>query len=546
MPDRPLTSSMFESAWPEEVKSLIRSAPPPPRPDPTLGIAIAPKPVLGRPANRFVTIGDSLTHGFKSGAIHDTHLAWPVTVAWEMGWDDEFRRPTYSGFGGLPMNIEWLLHELEGRYGDRLSWWEMARAAFTIRGLLDELEDWWERGKGSVVPRLGGIVHNLSVYGWDPRDAIAHTADFSRTILSRHAARDNLFKQIVENASEIAALRVLESAVDANGKALTPVEAAAELGRHGGTLPDGSTNPDVEGIEMLVVLLGANNVLGSVLRLGRPAWSGEHFRDLEKKSAYSVWLPSHFASEYDELVAGLSGVHARHVIVATVPHVTIPPITRGLGGKVEPGSRYFPYYSRPWVSEERFNPMDDPHLTAREARAIDSVIDAYNDKIESVVRAKRLAGQDWYLLDICGILDRLASRRYQLDPAARPDWWTPYELPPLLAALQPPFTSRFFRSGPEGRTEGGIFSLDGVHPTTVGYGIIAQEVIRIMERAGVTFYFGDGVTVRPTPINVDFERLLRLDTLMRSPPRCIDQTLGIIGWLDEAADVFRRMLPRSG
>src|SRR2546421_9595258 len=71
--------------------------------DPTLGVnpTLAQKFAgLGRPKNRLVTIGDSLTHGFQSGAIFNTRLSWPMIVAWEMAWDDHFRYPTYDGFGG--------------------------------------------------------------------------------------------------------------------------------------------------------------------------------------------------------------------------------------------------------------------------------------------------------------------------------------------------------------------------------------------------------------------------------------------------------------
>ncbi len=90
------------------------------------------------------------------------------------------------------------------------------------------------------------------------------------------------------------------------------------------------------------------------------------------------------------------------------------------------------------------------------------------------------------------LLDRLATRRYIESPWARPTWWTPYELPPALPRLDPVPSTRFFRSGPEGRTEGGLFSLDGVHPTTIAYGIVAQEVIKVMELAGVGFLTRDG------------------------------------------------------
>ncbi len=85
------------------------------------------------------------------------------------------------------------------------------------------------------------------------------------------------------------------------------------------------------------------------------------------------------------LRAEVERVAARHVIWATVPHVTVAPIARGVGGKVAPGSRYFPYYTRPWVADADFDPDEDPHITAAEARAVDYAIDLYNEAITDTV-----------------------------------------------------------------------------------------------------------------------------------------------------------------
>jgi hypothetical protein len=60
--------------------------------------------------------------------------------------------------------------------------------------------------------------------------------------------------------------------------------------------------------------------------------------------------------------------------------------------------------------------VQDPHITSQQARAIDSAIDQYNDAITDQVRAARQAGKDWYLLDVAGLLDRLAARRYIDEP----------------------------------------------------------------------------------------------------------------------------------
>jgi len=90
--------------------------------------------------------------------------------------------------------------------------------------------------------------------------------------------------------------------------------------------------------------------------------------------------------------------------------------------------------------------------------------------------------------------------------------------------------------------QGGLFSLDGVHPTTIAYGIMAQEVIDVMQRAGVPFYLGDGSTLRTGPVRVDFKRLIQRDTLIADPPRSISSDLQLIGWIDEKLDFFPRLL----
>ena len=101
------------------------------------------------------------------------------------------------------------------------------------------------------------------------------------------------------------------------------------------------------------------------------------------------------------------------MILATIPQVTIVPIARGGGGKTRLGSRYFNYYTRPWITDDDFDARRDPSLTADEARAIDSAIDAYNETIiESVREARSGATIDWYLFDLGAALDRLAARRY--------------------------------------------------------------------------------------------------------------------------------------
>jgi hypothetical protein len=515
-----------------------------PYPDPTMGVPLQRRGLAARAKNTVVTIGDSLTHGFQSGAIFNTSMSWPKIVAWELGCDSSFRFPSYDAFGGLPINLEYVLRDLEHHYGDSLGGIEYALAAFHVSHLLSQIEDYWERGPGSALPRRAEVMHNLAVYGWDLRDALAHNwSTLTAEVNAKKPKNDWLWKQIVEKANERAALRVYPQP-GPNEQPKTVFQAAAALGAEGGINPDGSADPTMDGIETLVVALGANNCLGSVVSLA-PVWSGPGFDDLNAKCRFNVWDPDHFKSEYRLVAKEIEGIRAQHVILANVPHVTIAPIARGVGAKIRPGSRYFPFYTRPWIRDEQFNEKDDPHITADMARALDSAVDQYNESIADSVRAARQQGLDWYLLDLCTLLDRLAARRYQDSPQARPPWWTPYELPPALNVLNPKPTSRFFASGPEGRTAGGLFSLDGIHPTTIAYGIFAQEVMNIMRLAGVPFYLSDGKTMRQGPVLVDFERLVRMDTLISSPPRSLTSDLRFIGWIDDKVDFFRGLFRSS-
>ena len=531
------------------VRPRVRSArvPRPPVEDATLGVRVEVDRV-GRPANRLVTIGDSITQGFMSAAIFRTDLSWPSIVAFELGLPlgVGFRYPVYeppTGPGGLPFDLERAIRGLEDVVADRLDWYEAIRALRWAQSYMDDIEDYWERGDGRNVPTTPAPYHNLAVYGADVLDVLLLDADRIAKRLERRP-RDDPFAQVVERNNDRAWRVVLESCRSADRKARTVIDAARAMGDEG--LDGGGAGP---GIETLVVMLGANHALGSVVHLDARWTPGDYLdqsprRRLDSKGAYNVWQPPHFADEWALLVKALKSINARHVIVATVPQVTIAPIARGWRGKVYRGSRFFPFYIRPWINDADFDVDRDQHLTESEARQIDSAIDTYNATIIGSVRAARREGRDWYLFDLGGLLDSLAFRRYVEDPAARPAWWKPYELPPELAALTPTPNTGFFRSGPDGRTDGGLFSLDGVHPTTIGYGVIAHELIRIMnEHAGVPFFTRDGAVRAPQSVGVDFGRVLASDSLISRPPRALSSTLDLIGWLDETVDWVRRALP---
>jgi hypothetical protein len=426
----------------------------------------------------------------SSGAVFHTDLSWPALVARALGIG--LVVPTYAGpLDGLPLNIEKLLRGLQDRFGTKLNLLEMAQLPFALHTLADANEDYWERGDGSRPPRPDLRYENVGIYGWDVRDCLSSTTGRALARIAGHPAHDDLLGAKPDNDNDIAAASVLAPF----GTAAAQIDAVASHGRDGG-------------IGTLVVALGANNALGSVVRKS-VVWSGPDYQDLDRKGRYTVWNPSHYQAEYAELVRRLLAIPARRVLLATVPHVTVAPIATGVnpanpGKKWRSGSRYFPYYTDPWIAETDFRPDKHRHLTHQQTRAIDSAIDQYNDTILDHVRRARADGRDWHVIDLCGILDGLAHRRYLADPATRtaqPDW-EPYPLPDPIAGLD----TRFYRSDETGRLQGGLFGLDAVHPTTSGYGIIAQAVLDVLHTAG-----------EPDQ-DIDFTQLLAKDTLNSHPP----------------------------
>jgi hypothetical protein len=508
---------MRDAATRDEV--LVSVAAPAPFDDPTLGIEVAPPPQDAPPRNRLVAIGDSLTMGFQNYAAFRTDMSYPAIIAHELGAGDAFRVPEYDGPGdGLPLNLEALVRDLEARFGARIDLWEAPGALLRIRQWLEAHEDYWERGPGARFTPPPEINHNLGVSGRSFYEAVRETArGLERQI---NPPRDSIIDPLLpEDADARMALRALASA---GGMGLTAFQAAEALGAQTGDGHDARF-----GIETLVVMLGSNSALGSVARL-RVDWQRT---TSPRRAAATVLAPSVFREDLMAAVRRVRRIRARLVVWATVPHVTIAPIARGVDEKVRDGSRYFEHYTYPWIAGARFNRAWDPHITHRQARAVDAAIDQYNDDIARAVAAARRAGRDWRILDIAGLLDRLAHRRYLQDRSAQPPWWTPYPLPPELAALRPVPDSQFLSTDDAGRRDaGGLISLDGVHPTTIGYGILAQEVIDVMGGAGVRFQRPDG-TPRPWPVRVDMGRVLAEDTLMQHPPRSADSSLRTIGWV---------------
>lgn len=438
---------------------------------------------------KLVAIGDSLTQGFQHGSIRRPMDSYPAMVAGVLG-APAFRQGDFfaNGNGGPVLDIERLCHTLSDHYGSRVPWYRVLGALIRTRSFMGKVEDYWERGQGTKASPTGPLHHNLAVWGFEVLDALtltdalcaAHTPD----------ATNDFIAQIVEFGMYRTARRVLNPSTSASYEGLSQLGCASEIARREG------------GIENLLVALGANNALPTCVHLKVHPSDPADLSRLPHERKCTVWRPADFRPVYDRIEALVQAVRPERVFLATVPHVTIAPVTRGVSPS-SPGSplvgKYYEYYTRFWIWDRDFRPGEDPALTRGEARHVDGIVDEYNHHIRTV------AGRNgWVVIDFAKMLDELAFRRHGGMPS--------YAFPVgLVAALREnPLTS--FRVRPDGTVlldtrffrvplappldendtgkwqtayKGGLFGLDGVHPTTIGYGLMAEFVLRTMQCAGV-------------------------------------------------------------
>lgn len=452
----------------------------------------------------------------------------------------ELRQGDFAGAGdGGPLaDLELIARAFTGvgTSIDLLDLPAIAKALFDVRGRMARIEDYWERGPGRGASDTGPIHHNLAVWGFEVLDALT----LSDGVCARNTKRpkNNLLSQIPEMGMYRTAQRVLNPSQTFSLTELTQLDLARQLAKEAKN----------EKIEDLMIALGANNALATCLFL-KLRWSqSADFRKLPHQRAVTIWEPEHFIKIYERIVEQVRTIPADRVYLATVPHVTIAPVTRGVTPRAKqrsvpelhrfPGETraYYEYYTRFWTWDDAFNPDRDDHITREDARNVDKAIDEYNAYIHDSART-----HGWKVIDMCKTLDDLAFRSTEGRPS--------YQYPPgLIEALKNnPKTS--FRVRPDGcllldarflripeqapsadapsevwqrAYRGGLFGLDGVHPTTIGYGIVAHEMLTAMREAKAP---------GADPAALPWTEIVAADTLVTDPPpilASLEQTLSYL------------------
>ncbi len=486
---------------------------------------------------KLFTIGDSISQGVMSGAAARSDLSYSAIIArllYGNTIERHYRIPDWPS-GGIPFNIETLMRRLELMAGaDIAGPLEWPAAAACIIRYLDEVEDCYERGDGALQkPLPGNFYHNVSVRGFDVAHSwLVHPQLAKAGIAASEGSRDGMFSLPAQ-----ANLRVAHHVLGAGSPGEADSFTQLDWLRH---------HHRQSGVEHLFLWLGANNALGTVLDLQIRQTSNIGNRFTSENIGYhdrvaagwNLWHPEDFRTEYRQLINRVLGIMdenpnavAWNVFIATIPLVTICPIIKAAGVEereevsvtewpVDPenpapmGSaelrtpvirncsygRYYPHF----LFADHFD-KSLPHLNLAQVLHIDDSIRAYNRIIlETVAEANALLkARRFWLVDIASCLSALALRRNQYKPT--------YRLPEYFRYAYPRIDTRFFGSTRKGEmVSGGLFSLDGVHPTAIGQGIIAWEFLKVMKRAGC--FAGDPDTA------IDWQAIAAADSLYSRPP----------------------------
>lgn len=472
----------------------------------------APKPAL-------VALGDSLTQGFQSGAIHKTAWSFPSIIARALGLDVplDHRIPRIPG-PGLPLNLEDLLRVVHEKLGSKVSAAEwILKFPRLAHDYLDDLEDYYERRGGSLPAGYRGIYHNLAVWGFTVYESTSITSALCEKVIRKlEGWIDDDFLGIPSAPMYRTAKRVLNPGDVPGRRRESQVATLARLASE-------------ETIDALILWLGANDCLGTVLTLEVSDMEGAGApipADPVKRLDWNLTSLAQFEKDYRALAAAIRSALAGQttkVFVATVPHVTIPPITRGIGAI---DGSYFPHYARFFMRDESFRPALHKHLTKDEARTIDARIDGFNATIRAVAKAESQrpnATLQWHVVDTCDLLDQLAVRRNNLSATPGEALRRYYARQGItqhpLLDLDPVPSILMLSTDESGRrTGGGLFSLDGVHPSTIGYGVIAEAFLAEMQRAGIRL---------ADPARLPWNHVIANDALLQNPPKVWDDVVAL-------------------
>lgn len=459
--------------------------------------------VTGRnksPQHKLVILGDSLGQGFQNGGVYRTDLNFPTFLSQCLEPETKFDQPIFTAQGGIPLNLEVLVRGLSDRYGKTLEWTDYISAATHLYRTLKRIKKYWE-GKFKSLAVVDQLTpyHNQSVWGFAINDTWLVTDAMSRNYVETQPERYSIFDVLPDHAMYTTAGIVLNPSNREKFKDYTLIDNVRHLQANGG-------------IENLLMPLGHNNIIGAVTDLRFTFSEPDDLEQLPSQRNYTVYRPEHFEQEFRILAEKVSTIGAKRIFVPTIPYVTIPPVSRGVNAdKSRSVKGYFDYYTRFWIWDSDFDPGKHPHLTKEEAINLDRTVDEYNKSIRSIAKE-----YGWIVVPVNTYVSGIARRR-QLGklhisyPEAFSEAMKRNEATAHLMEdpKNPLLSTEYLRVHRDtGKVyKGGIFSLDGIHPTTIGYGLMAHLYYEKMRESGVRFQK-----------KLDWDYIIANDTLVTDPP----------------------------
>ena len=453
---------------------------------------------------KLFTIGDSISQELMSGAAARTDLCYSTLIAHNLKINN-YKFPKWA-LDGLPFNIEILFRRLEESYGAEISTLEWFSSMITtIPKYLNEVETYYETGNGAEnekYPSTDEFFHNVSVRGFNVSDSWLITPDYCINEIAKTKTKNGSYTA-VDNSFLRTALKVLNPQLlpEHNNKS------QIDWFKH---------HCDKEGVDTLMIWLGANNALGTIVDLNIKFTEGKGNETKIQSDLFdfNLWHPADFIEDYRTLLNKIdesieNGVNKNtKVFIGTVPLITIAPLAKGVGDTINVKigkenliySKYYTYF--PFDEEYAFK--EGINLSFTQVIHIENCIRKYNEDIINLVNEHNLKTPNRYhIVDLCGVLNQLAFKRNGSSPK--------YKFPKYFDFKYPIPNTKFYHADVDGTLkQGGIFSLDGVHPTAIAHGIIALEILKVMQEQGV---------IDANPNELDWDAIFYSDDLYTKPIR---------------------------
>lgn len=449
--------------------------------------------------HKLVAIGDSMAQGFKNGGVYRTDLSFPAMLARSFDPPIEFETPSFTAQTGIPINMEMLVRGLSEEFGDEITWDQYIGAGAYLFKTLRRIKTYWSGKKKPLNVEREIPFHNLAVWGIANSDTWLLSDAYCKEMIKNHPPEYSVFSVLPDNAMYTTARMVLNPTLGSEFESFSMIDNVKWLQKNGG-------------VENLISCVGHNNIVGAITNLEIIYSEEDDLNAPHGKRKCTVFRPEHFEKETRTLYQKISEIDVERVFVPTIPYVTIPPAIRGVNEDGStPDGLYFDYYARFWIWDEDFDPEKHPHLTKNDAITLDQHIDEYNAIIKS------LAGEfGYHVVPIAKYVSAAARRRLGAENvrAFPPEFVQALKKNPKTSYLVEEFdniriSTDYMRlcDDSDKIERGGIFSLDGLHPSTIGYGLIANIYQEVMEKHGVNF---------GKPFDWDF--VIENETLVTDPP----------------------------